>query len=120
MDKYGHLLVRGSREVTQHKYLSFEETFDVPDDGNLEHAEGLFQDDQIYCVTIPKNKKLGQPADGGGGVKWEHHTKDYKKGHDESMCPKPAGVISMHNSKNKIAFLIAILVAIYVAWLSRA
>lgn len=119
--------------MTPHKYLSFEEAFDVPDDANLEHAEGLFQDDQIYCVTIPKSKKVGQTSKGDGGVKLEDHVgpKKDKKGHDEeSICPKPgigshnepphpSPVISMHNSKNKITFVIAILFAIYVAWLSR-
>ncbi|KAI3463993.1 hypothetical protein Pfo_020656 [Paulownia fortunei] len=59
MDKYGHLVVRGDKQVTAHKYISFEETFEVPNNADLEEASGLLEDDQIYCITIPK-KQDGQ------------------------------------------------------------
>ncbi|KAH6781578.1 hypothetical protein C2S52_001646 [Perilla frutescens var. hirtella] len=125
MDKYGHLVVRGTRQMTDHKYLSFEETFDVPVDGDLEQAGGMFEDDQIYRVVIPKKKKyLGQrnineddhghdsifPKSGIGSPK----TLPNKPSH-----PLPPPLISVDNSIKKIAFFIAILITIYVAWLNR-
>ncbi|KAH6758418.1 hypothetical protein C2S51_018653 [Perilla frutescens var. frutescens] len=54
MDKYGHLVVRGNKQVSEHKHMSFDETYDVPNDANLEDASGMFEDGQIYCVAIPK------------------------------------------------------------------
>lgn len=60
MDKYGRLVVRGDKQVSQHKYMSFEETYDVPSDANLEDAHAMFEDGQIYCVTIPKLTKEQQ------------------------------------------------------------
>ncbi|XP_057791974.1 uncharacterized protein LOC131008889 [Salvia miltiorrhiza] len=62
MDKYGHLVVRGTKQVTEHKYISFEETFDIPTDAKLDDALGMFQDNQIYCVAIPKVKGQQQHA----------------------------------------------------------
>lgn len=62
MDKYGHLVVRGNKQVTEHKYVSFEETYEIPSDAKLDDAMGLFEDNQIYCVTIPKVKGQQQHA----------------------------------------------------------
>lgn len=56
MDKYGHLVVRGNKQVTGRKYVSFEETFEVPKDAKLDDASGMFEDGQIYCIAIPKVK----------------------------------------------------------------
>ena len=121
MDKYGHLVVRGSHNITEHKYLSFEETFDVPDGANLELAEGIFEDEQIYCVTIPKSNKLGQQVSGSDSkrVKFDDHDQNKYKKNDLNERPRPSSVIETQNSMKKIAFLIAILVAIYAAWLNR-
>ncbi|XP_057791975.1 uncharacterized protein LOC131008890 [Salvia miltiorrhiza] len=128
IDKYGHLVVRGSHQITEHKYVSFEETFDVADDADLEQAEGLFQDEQIYCVAIPKSNKLGQRNEDGVKFDDRDHNKDKKS---ESMPNKygvrtmpndpsrPSSLIRTHKSMRKIVFLIAILVAIYAAWLNR-
>ncbi|KAG6389977.1 hypothetical protein SASPL_151453 [Salvia splendens] len=128
MDKYGHLVVRGSHKITENKYLSFEETFDVPDGAGLELAEGIFEDEQIYCVTIPKSNELGQrvgPGGSGSGseskrVKFDDQDQNRYKKNDLNERPRPSSVIETQNSSmEKIAFLIAILVAIYVAWLNR-
>ncbi|XP_020551992.1 uncharacterized protein LOC110012471 [Sesamum indicum] len=58
MNKYGHLVVRGDKQVTEHKYITFEETFEVPKDADLEEASGMFEDNQIYCITIPKKQQV--------------------------------------------------------------
>ncbi|XP_051133334.1 uncharacterized protein LOC127252981 [Andrographis paniculata] len=64
MDKYGHLVVRGDRQISEHKYISFEETFDVPKNGDLENASGVFENDQVYCITIPKKQQQQQQQNG--------------------------------------------------------
>ncbi|KAL0364659.1 UNVERIFIED_CONTAM: hypothetical protein Sangu_0563500 [Sesamum angustifolium] len=58
MNKYGHLVVRGDKQVTEHKYITFEETFEVPNNADLEEANGMFEDGHIYCVTIPKKQQV--------------------------------------------------------------
>lgn len=75
MDKYGHLVVRGNRQVTENKYVTFDETFEVPKDAKLEDASGFFEDGQIYCVAIPK-------------VKGQHHALTIPKDH-QNTSPKP-------------------------------
>ncbi|KAL1553508.1 hypothetical protein AAHA92_14173 [Salvia divinorum] len=62
MDKYGHLVVRGNKQVSEHRYVSFEETYEIPSDAKLDDAMGLFEDNQIYCVAIPKVKGQQQHA----------------------------------------------------------
>lgn len=137
VDKYGHLVVRGSHQMTEHKYVSFAETFDVPEGADLELAEGMFEDDQIYCIVIPKNDKLGQEVGDGGstskGVKLEDHdhSKDNKVdsvfhkhgfgGHVTlpNQPSLPFSVTSKEKSMKRIVFIIMILIALYAAWLNR-
>ncbi|KAL2462943.1 uncharacterized protein Fot_54180 [Forsythia ovata] len=54
IDKFGHLVVRGERQLSGHKFVSFQETFDVPKNANVEESSGEFVDGEIFCVTIPK------------------------------------------------------------------
>ncbi|XP_047944765.1 uncharacterized protein LOC125191295 [Salvia hispanica] len=86
MDKYGHLVVRGNKQVTEHKYVSFEETYEIPSDAKLDDAMGLFEDNQIYCVTIPKVK--GQ----------QQHAITMPKEH--KINPKPRDNASIHQYDN--------------------
>lgn len=116
--------------MTEHKYMSFAETFDVPEGGDLELAEGLFEDDHTYCIAIPKNNKLGQEVGDGGstskGVKLEDHDHSnadsvfHKHGLGGHVTlPNQPLSVSKEKSMKSIVFLIAILIAIYAAWLSR-
>ncbi|KAL0421881.1 UNVERIFIED_CONTAM: hypothetical protein Slati_3211000 [Sesamum latifolium] len=79
MNKYGHLVVRGDKQVTGHKYITFEETFEVPNDADLEEASGMFKDGQIYCVTIPKKQQVQTNVEHGITI-----------AHDQNN-PKPQG-----------------------------
>ncbi|KAL2539493.1 SHSP domain-containing protein [Abeliophyllum distichum] len=61
IDKFGHLVVRGERQLSGHKFISFQETFDLPQNANVEESSGEFVDGEIYCVTIPKKQSSEYP-----------------------------------------------------------
>ncbi|KAL8529637.1 hypothetical protein ACS0TY_006898 [Phlomoides rotata] len=141
MDKYGHLVVRGNRQISEHKYMSFEETFDVPATAELEEAEGLFEDEQIYCITIPKKKdghksghRISMQKDGdnnnnnnnpkGKDLKFgpihKYNTTDKQEGlshipADHQRIPKnPLKMIEGDKGKKSIVFSIALLIALII------
>ncbi|KAK6128232.1 hypothetical protein DH2020_038036 [Rehmannia glutinosa] len=140
MDKYGHLVVRGDRQLTEHKYISFEETFEVPNNADLEEASGLFEDDgQIYCITIPKKQEgqrighaitmpkedINKPVDDinnpkrqdnkiGSFHKYESTKKPEEITQQNGIGNNPLNVVTGHNNKKKISFAVAILTALLV------
>ncbi|XP_051133395.1 uncharacterized protein LOC127253028 [Andrographis paniculata] len=105
MDKYGYLVVRGDRQVSEHKYISFEETFDIPNDADLEEASGQFEDDQIYCVTIPKKKQqLEQQQQHQRKQRREHREKPtvpIEKMRSKSFSPTRYDSLITHPSHQK-------------------
>lgn len=58
IDKYGHLVVRGERQLSGHKFVSFYETFKLPQNINIEETSGIFEDGEIFCITLPKLSEL--------------------------------------------------------------
>ncbi|KAK4427249.1 hypothetical protein Salat_1493800 [Sesamum alatum] len=133
MNKYGQLVVRGDKQVTEHKYITFEETFEVPNDADLEEASGMFEDGQIYCVTIPKKQQVehaitvaneeNKPKPHGNKDGSFHKYDSTKK--PEELLPQQRGRISASNSlkivtgdksKQKLyfAFSIATVIALLV------
>lgn len=60
IDKYGHLVVRGERQLSGHKFVSFYETFKLPQNINIEETSGIFEDGEIFCITLPKLSELEQ------------------------------------------------------------
>ncbi|CAI9773746.1 unnamed protein product [Fraxinus pennsylvanica] len=60
IDKYGHLVVRGERQLSGHKFVSFHETFNLPKNINVEETSGEFEDGEIFCITFPKLSEIEQ------------------------------------------------------------
>ncbi|KAG8388668.1 hypothetical protein BUALT_Bualt02G0149300 [Buddleja alternifolia] len=138
VDKYGHLVVRGNKQVSDHKYINFEESFNVPKNGNIEDADGFFEEDQIYCITIPKTKQQTghaitimpnpSPMDNINPRTQDNSPKapqqDNKVGsfrkygsakQQEKAANNPLKVITADKSKKKIVFfIIAILIALLI------
>ncbi|KAL7153338.1 hypothetical protein ABFS83_04G161200 [Erythranthe nasuta] len=132
VDKYGHLVVRGDKKVSEHKYVTFEETFDVPNNADLENADGIFEQDQIYCVTIPKTSKGGKIT--GHAIAIPHELDNNNNNINTNLKPpdsiittgsiihkrdntknNPLQVIRRDKySKKKIAFFVAVLIALFV------
>lgn len=105
MDKYGRLVVRGDKQVSEHKYMSFEETYDVPNDANLEDAHAMFEDGQIYCVTIPKLIKEQQQ---------QHPITIQQNSHPQKSAPTSTDYLKhirgdYSSSTNKLAALIIVI-----------
>lgn len=118
VDKYGHLVVRGDKQVSDHKYISFEETFDVPKNADIENADGLFEDNQIYCVTIPK---INGGRRTGHAITIPNLDNNQNKHKPHEITEKPHGignnplqVIRGDKSRKKIGFFIAVLIALLI------
>ncbi|CAK9155678.1 unnamed protein product [Ilex paraguariensis] len=75
VDKYGHILVHGERPVSENKFIRFKQTFNVPENSNIEDIAGKFEDGLLY-VAIPKyeTKDMGEEEN-------EHE----KREHDENF-----------------------------------
>ncbi|CAA0826630.1 Unknown protein [Striga hermonthica] len=136
VDKYDHLVVRGDKQVSEHKYISFEETFEVPNNGDLDEASGSFEDNQIYCITIPKkqggrvtghaitipkqdNGPKGQDNRIGSSHKYDHSPKQEEltpmNGITRHNIDNPLAVVTGHKYKRKIALLGVVIVALVIS-----
>ncbi|GAV73833.1 HSP20 domain-containing protein [Cephalotus follicularis] len=54
LDSSGHLTVSGERLVKDNKYVCFEQSFQVPQNSDLDKITGTF-DGEILYVTVPKH-----------------------------------------------------------------
>ncbi|KAL2454671.1 SHSP domain-containing protein [Abeliophyllum distichum] len=136
IDKFGHLVVRGERQLSGHKFISFQETFDLPQNANVEESSGEFVDGEIYCVTIPKKQsseysKMKTPTQksmGNPESKRDHANDSNKKStrkpdefHDPEV-PKPDNTTNGSNtittdhekSTTNMWFLLVMLVIVLI------
>ncbi|KAL3819377.1 hypothetical protein ACJIZ3_005282 [Penstemon smallii] len=139
VDKYGHLVVRGHMQVSEHKFINFEETYELPQNSNIEDAGGQFQDEQIYCVIIPKQKektirhkistpkeekttsppKKKQPVEKKpilteDKVDSFHRYEDSEKPQESHPSKPHLQIITTENKKKKITFSVALVLILIV------
>lgn len=112
--------------MTEHKYVSFEETFEVPNDAKLEDASGMFEDGQIYCIAIPKVKGIAitmPPRDQNISPKPRskkegasiHRYNEGEKAVPRRESPKDyLKNITGEPSNKKVAYFVAILLALVI------
>ncbi|ONK76571.1 uncharacterized protein A4U43_C03F29700 [Asparagus officinalis] len=82
LDNAGKLLIKGSKQVSENKYLDVDEIFDVPEDTIADKISGRFEDGRLTLV-MPKREVKEFVGEKKEAAKYEGHIEEKTPMHEE-------------------------------------